>query len=102
MWDAVIVSPFGRRFHSGALVEHRFRLHRKSSDSSFSRLMRAGWFISALERPGNRARILPSGDTMTARVSRRFVSALLVALLASATAGCDIVTADLRSEETSQ
>ena len=39
---------------------------------------------------------------MSARVSRRLVPALLVALLASATAGCDIVTADLRSEETSR
>jgi hypothetical protein len=39
---------------------------------------------------------------MIARISRRFAPALLVALIASASAGCDIVTADLRSEETSQ
>jgi len=39
---------------------------------------------------------------MSVRVRRRFAPALLVALLASASAGCDIVTADLRSEETSQ
>lgn len=39
---------------------------------------------------------------MIARVSRRLVPALVVALFASATAGCDIVTADLRSEETSR
>lgn len=35
-------------------------------------------------------------------VRRRYVPALLVAMLAAATAGCDIVTADLRSEETGQ
>jgi len=39
---------------------------------------------------------------MIARVSRRLVPAVLVALLASATAACDIVTADLRSEETAR
>lgn len=39
---------------------------------------------------------------MSVRVSRRFVPALLVALLATTTAGCDIVTADLRSEESAQ
>ena len=36
---------------------------------------------------------------MTARVTRRLAPALAVALLALASAGCDIVTADLRSEE---
>jgi DUF4097 and DUF4098 domain-containing protein YvlB len=39
---------------------------------------------------------------MISRVQRRLVRALAVALLASAAAGCDIVTADLRSEETAQ
>ncbi len=39
---------------------------------------------------------------MIARVRRRLVPALVVALLALVTAGCDIVTADLRSEETAQ
>jgi len=39
---------------------------------------------------------------MISRVHRRLVRALAVALLASAAAGCDIVTADLRSEETAQ
>jgi formylmethanofuran dehydrogenase subunit C len=39
---------------------------------------------------------------MIARVRRRFVPALVVALLATVTAGCDIVTADLRSEETAR
>lgn len=39
---------------------------------------------------------------MSVRVSRRLIPALMVALLATATAGCDIVTADLRSEESAQ
>jgi DUF4097 and DUF4098 domain-containing protein YvlB len=36
------------------------------------------------------------------RVSKRLVPAVLVALLAWANAGCDIVTADLRSQETAE
>lgn len=36
---------------------------------------------------------------MIVRVTRRLATALVVALLAVASAGCDIVTADLRSEE---
>lgn len=39
---------------------------------------------------------------MNVRVSRRLVPALLVALLATASTACDIVTADLRSEEVAQ
>jgi len=39
---------------------------------------------------------------MIARVTRRLAPALAVGLIALATAGCDIVTADLRSEESSK
>jgi hypothetical protein len=39
---------------------------------------------------------------MIARAARRIAPALAVALLAAATAACDIVTADLRSEESAQ
>jgi len=39
---------------------------------------------------------------MIAGARRRLVPALVVALLATVTAGCDIVTADLRSEETAR
>ena len=38
---------------------------------------------------------------MISRVTRRLAPAIVIALLAAASAGCDIVTADLRSEESS-